>query len=168
MHKARVLLVEDDKDLRESLVECLELAGLEVEAAGCAMEFYQILSSADAAFEIAVVDIGLPDQSGFEMTRFLRHNTAMGVIILTARNSIKDRVQGYDSGADLYFVKPIDCLELAAAIRNLSFRMAGRKSEGETPTSSEWLFEKRHWRLTTPWGKTIKFRDPQNWLFFPK
>lgn len=116
----RVIIVEDDRDLRESLVEYLSLDGHDVTGVGSALEFYQALAS--STFMIAVMDIGLPDQCGYVMAEFVRRNTPMGIIILTARSSIEDRVNGYRAGGDLYLVKPVDCRELSAAITSLAER----------------------------------------------
>jgi DNA-binding response OmpR family regulator len=149
----KVLLVEDDVNLRESLLECLELAGLDVDGTASAIEFYQALNS--AVYDVAVVDLGLPDQSGFEVVGFLRRRTPLGIIILTARSSVKDRVKGYDAGADLYMVKPVDCRELASAIRNLAQRIS---SQADSPTQSRdtWVLERMRWHLVAPSGISVK------------
>lgn len=150
---AKVIVVEDDLNLRESLLECLELAGLEVDVTGSAIEFYQALNC--ASYDVAVVDIGLPDQSGYEVVDFIRRNTKLGVIILTARSSIEDRVKGYDAGADLYLVKPVDCRELAAAIRNLADRSSSL-AKNIPKSTNPWVLDKMQWRLATPVGIEVK------------
>jgi len=116
-----VVLVEDDEDLRDSVVEWLELAGMQVSAVGSAAEFYQVLPKRD--FQVAVIDVGLPDQSGHVLAQYLRANTGTAVIMLTARSTIDDKIKGYDSGADLYLVKPVDCRELSAAIVSIAQRV---------------------------------------------
>jgi len=118
--ETRVLVVEDNQNLRESMAECLNLAGLTVSSVGSAAECYQALASSDWC--VTVIDIGLPDQSGYVLVEYIRANTTMKVIILTARDAIDDRIKGYDSGADIYLVKPINCRELAAAIVSLAQR----------------------------------------------
>jgi DNA-binding response OmpR family regulator len=150
---AKFILVEDDINLRESLLECLALAGLAVDGTASAIEFYQAINK--AVYDVAVVDIGLPDQSGFEVVAFLRRSTKLGIIILTGRSSVDDRVKGYNAGADLYLVKPVDCRELAAAIHNLAQRTA--ISAGPPSRSSgTWVLEKGHWSLVAPSGISIK------------
>ena len=119
----RVIIVEDDQDLRESLVEFLNLAGHDVSGVGSGLEFYQAIAA--SSFAIAVVDVGLPDQCGYVITEYIRKNPAMGVIMLTARDAIEDRVRGYDAGADLYMVKPVDSRELGAAITSFKVNEAG-------------------------------------------
>jgi DNA-binding response OmpR family regulator len=106
MNKGNVIIVEDDPDLLENLVEFLMLEGFNVQGVSCVLDFFQTLSISD--FDIAIVDIGLPDKSGFEVVKHLRDNTNMGIIILTARDSINDKMMGYDAGTDYYFVKPVE------------------------------------------------------------
>jgi DNA-binding response OmpR family regulator len=148
--KIKVLLIEDDQDLRESVAEWLVLTGMEVTAAGSAAEFYRLL--AGNSYEIAIVDIGLPDQSGFVLTEYIRTNTDMAVIILTARNAIDERVKGYASGADMYLVKPVDCRELSAAIVSISQRMHSRQNETQTTSrqAANWTIIPGAWLLKAP------------------
>ncbi len=152
--KVKVIIVEDNRDLRESLVECLNLAGHDAGGVGSCLEFYRAL--AESSYSIAVVDVGLPDQCGFVLAEYIRKNTAMGVIILTARDAVEDRVRGYDSGADLYMVKPVDCRELAAAIANLAVRLGDRTPEGGRSSAPEsWHLVRQTWRLVTPAGLAV-------------
>jgi two-component system, OmpR family, response regulator len=122
--ETRILIVENDQDLRDSMVECLRLARLTVSSAGSAAECYQTLASHEWC--VAVVDIDLPDQSGYVLVEYIRANTDMKVIILTARDAIDERIKGYDSGADIYLVKPINCRELATAITSLTQRRCNK------------------------------------------
>lgn len=151
----RVLVVEDDQDLRESVVECLCLAGLSASGVGSAAECYQTLDSGDWC--VAVIDIGLPDQSGYVLVEYIRSNTSMKVIILTARNAIDDRVKGYDSGADIYLVKPVNCRELAAAIVSLAQRQFHKTDSPHCahPHSEEWSLIQSTWALIAPDGTSI-------------
>ncbi|WP_163484600.1 response regulator transcription factor, partial [Escherichia coli] len=71
------------------------------------------------SYDIAVLDVNLPDISGFELARDLAPQAEMGIIMLTARTGRDDRVRGYADGADLYLTKPVDSEELALAIVNL-------------------------------------------------
>jgi DNA-binding response OmpR family regulator len=145
----KVILVEDDQDLRESIVEYLTLSGLDVTGVGSGLEFYQTL--AGGSFNIAIFDVGLPDQSGYTLAEYARQKTSMGIIIMTARGEAADRLQGYSSGADLYLVKPVDCRELAATIRNLYRRLSALTVQSpQTPPAHSWVLEKSTWRLVTP------------------
>lgn len=140
----KVLLVEDDQDLRDSVMEWLELNGMQVTAVGNAAEFYQTLSK--TPFQVAVIDVGLPDQEGYVLAEYARANTAMAIIILTARNGIDDKLKGYQAGADLYLVKPVDCRELAAVIRSMAARTQTSPAE-VTERSGRWVISATQWEL---------------------
>src|SRR3954454_2656076 len=99
----RVILVEDDADLRDSMEECLRLTGFATIGVGTALEFFRALATTE--IDVAVIDVGLPDQDGFEIAALLRQRREIGVVMLTARGAPDDRIKGFHSGADLYFVK---------------------------------------------------------------
>jgi len=151
MIEINVILVEDDDDLRESLAEVLELSGFYVDTVNCAMAFYQTLNI--VRYDVAIVDIGLPDQSGLKIVEFLREKTELGIILLTAKSSVEDRVLGYESGADHYFVKPVDSFELMAAIRSLYGRMGSLPAIAKI---THWRLERSSWKLVCPEGQEIK------------
>ncbi|MDA8092564.1 MAG: response regulator [Betaproteobacteria bacterium] len=121
----RLLLVEDDALLGDAV-----RAGLMQD--GYSVDWVQDGRAADLALDTAsyglvVLDLGLPHMSGIEVLKRLRDRGAgMPVLILTARDTVGDRVRGLDSGADDYLVKPFDLNELAARIRALLRRHAGR------------------------------------------
>lgn len=151
----KVIVVEDDSDLCESVVEYLNLSGIEASGVGSGLEFYRAMT--ESAFDIAVLDLGLPDQSGYELAEHLRTNSAMGIIIMTARGETEDRLYGYASGADLYLVKPVDCRELAAAIKNLAQRMNHNTSAviANAKGGGAWTLDQNAWLLITPEQATI-------------
>uniref|UniRef100_A0A1S7LE19 Putative transcriptional regulatory protein SrrA [srrA] n=1 Tax=Magnetococcus massalia (strain MO-1) TaxID=451514 RepID=A0A1S7LE19_MAGMO len=146
----RTILVEDDADLRALLSEELQSEGLEVEAVGSAIALYQTLL--EQTFDVAVLDVGLPDQSGFEITQYLREKTSTGIIILSARGSKHDRISGYNAGADAYFIKPVDGVELALAIKNLAHRLGGESVPdlSDDPDPSCWVLDQTRWCLISP------------------
>jgi DNA-binding response OmpR family regulator len=152
----KVLVVEDDLDLRDSVVEYLNMAGLAAFGVGTAAEFYHAQISGDWC--VAVVDIGLPDQSGYVLVEYIRSNSDMKVIILTARDTVDDRVKGYDSGADLYLIKPVDCRELAAAIVSLAQRQQMRVEQHNSPRPQveSWCLHRNDWSITAPNGASIE------------
>ncbi|WP_195763713.1 response regulator transcription factor [Duganella guangzhouensis] len=141
----KVLLVEDDSDLRDSVVEWLEIEGMNVIGVSTATDFYHAI--ARTHFDIAVVDIGLPDQEGYVLAEYIRSNTNMGVIILTARGAIEDKLKGYHSGADLYLVKPVDCRELSAVIVSIADRVQKCRNEIPVVTAS-WVISLNQWELS--------------------
>ncbi|CAH2029840.1 response regulator transcription factor [Trichlorobacter ammonificans] len=155
---ANVLIVEDNFELRESMVEYLALAGFATVGVGSAAEFYKEL---DNDWSVVVVDVGLPDQSGYVLVEYIRNNTAMSVIILTARNAPEDRVRGYDAGADLYMAKPVDGRELVAAIHNVMQRRRERAVGAGDPKMPQpfqrhWALDRAAWQLVAPDGACIE------------
>lgn len=155
----KVLVVEDDNDLRESVIEYLSLSGFTVTGVTNAAECYQSLASHH--WSVAVLDIGLPDQPGYVLAEYIRTNTNTAVIILTARDAVDDRVKGYDSGADLYLVKPVDCRELTAAVISLAQRQKIRATAEPTPQPEplpvveSWALRLGAWCLAAPNGVEI-------------
>jgi DNA-binding response OmpR family regulator len=117
----KVIVVDDDVDLREGLVECLRLAGFEAIGVGSALNFYQALST--TCFDVAVLDVNLPDADGYSIARFLSERTNLGIVFMTGRGRKDDRIAGFRCGADLYFVKPVSAQELSLAIANLARRL---------------------------------------------
>lgn len=112
----RVLLVEDDTSLGETIRSWLGLDGLTVDW----VESGQLAIGALKSYDYACVllDRGLPQMSGDEVLSFIRsHQMSVAVLMITAQDSIKDRVAGLDLGADDYLVKPFDLEELSARIR---------------------------------------------------
>jgi two-component system response regulator MprA len=119
----RILVVDDDKAVRDSLKRALVLEGYEVELAedGTAA----VRSLTQAAPDAIILDLGLPDIDGLEVCRRLRSlGDRTPVLILTARDAVNDRVEGLDAGADDYLVKPFDLAELFARLRALLRRNA--------------------------------------------
>jgi len=114
----RVLLVEDDLMLAESIVEGLEKGGFSVDHLAAAESAESALQLTH--YDLAIVDIGLPGISGLELIRRLRlHGILLPVLILTARDGLDDRISGLDLGGDDYMVKPFQLPELLARLRAL-------------------------------------------------
>ncbi|MCX7892663.1 MAG: response regulator transcription factor [Burkholderiales bacterium] len=121
----RILLVEDDPMIGEAVREGLRLEGYAVDWVrdGRAAES----ALATEAFAAVLLDLGLPKKDGMALLRSLRERKAsVPVLVITARDTVADRVAGLDAGADDYLVKPFDLDELAARVRALVRRAAGR------------------------------------------
>src|SRR5579862_9922328 len=120
----RLLVVDDDRALREVLRRALQLAGYEIELADSgATALAQIAATPPDA---VVLDIGLPDLDGLDVCRLLRaEGNRVPVLMLTARDAVADRIEGLDAGADDYLVKPFDVDELKARLRALLRRAGG-------------------------------------------
>ncbi len=122
----RVLIVDDDRSLREALRRTLTLGGYETVSAGSGEE--ALAQVADAGPDALVLDVGLPDLDGLEVCRRLRQaGNRVPVLMLTARDAIEDRIDGLDAGADDYLVKPFDVGELKARLRALLRRGGGEE-----------------------------------------
>jgi two-component system, OmpR family, response regulator QseB len=121
----RLLLVEDDAMIGEAVATGLKREGF-------AVDWVRDGKAADLAlkvesFDLLLLDLGLPHMNGLEVLKALRdRGLRIPVLILTARDAVSDKVQGLDAGADDYVVKPFDLTELAARIRALLRRHAGR------------------------------------------
>ena len=114
----RLLLVEDDVLVASGIKLGLSNAGYAVDWVGSAERALEVTQK--DAFDIAVIDIGLPAMDGLQLTQALRdQGHTMPVLILTARDALQDRVQGLDKGADDYMVKPYELPELLARLRAL-------------------------------------------------
>ena len=111
-----VLVVEDDRMMAATLVKGIEEDGYAVTSCGTAAEALRI--AANDAPDLVILDIGLPDRSGLEVLRALRaQKRHTPVVLLTARDTVRDRVKGLDAGADDYIVKPFAFAELLARMR---------------------------------------------------
>ena len=123
----RLLLVEDDPMIGASVQNGLRQEALSVDWVrdGEAAE----LALANGVYELLLLDLGLPGKSGLDLlARLRKQGNALPVLVITARDSVADRVKGLDAGADDYLVKPFDLDELSARIRALLRRQSGRAS----------------------------------------
>jgi len=117
----RVLVVEDDPKLGPVLVRGLATDAIAADLVTTGRE--AIIRAGATEYTVIVLDVMLPDLDGFQVCRALRaDNTFAPVLMLTARDAIDDRVQGLDSGADDYLVKPFSFVELLARVRAMSRR----------------------------------------------
>lgn len=121
--RLKVLVIEDNDDLREATLACLQQQGHEVRGVVMAEE----INDVGTGFlpDVYVIDLNLPDEDGLSLTRRLRMTHPLaGIVITTARSQIGDRVLGYESGADLYLSKPVHPQELIAGIASLGKRLS--------------------------------------------
>lgn len=120
-----ILIVEDEAAIADTLVYALQSEGFTVTWLSLAGEALERL--AHEPFDLVILDVGLPDISGFEACRRLRRFSEVPVIFLTARDAEIDRVVGLEIGADDYVVKPFSPREVAARVRAILKRMAPRE-----------------------------------------
>jgi DNA-binding response OmpR family regulator len=123
---ARLLLVDDDPYLLQALRKLFQAAGFYCATAGSAAEVRGALLRSDskAAYDLLVLDVGLPDGDGFSLCRQIRARHYLPILMLTARCGPADRVVGLELGADDYVLKPFDPPELLARVRALLRRAA--------------------------------------------
>ncbi len=121
----RTLLVEDDPLLGDGIRAGLKQAGYAVDWARDGQTAKLSLESGDYA--LLILDLGLPKLSGMDLLKWLRaKGSSTPVLVLTARDTVADRVAGLDAGADDYLIKPFDLDELIARLRALSRRSSGQ------------------------------------------
>lgn len=154
-----ISLVEDEPILLEEMAFVLRQFGFTVECFSNALQFYRYLLTKPQT--IAVLDIGLGDEDGLSMCRHIRaHDSAMGIVFVTARGLRSDRLEGLSVGADGYLVKPVDMEELVLILRRLSRRF--EPPEAATPplnspfARAEWQMDKASGQLIAPNGQRVR------------
>jgi DNA-binding response OmpR family regulator len=126
----RILVVEDDTVLREAVVSLLSEEKYSVDEAAAGDE--GLYMAEQGIYDLLVLDIMLPGITGLEIVKALRHNSyPVPILLLTARDSIDDRVIGLETGADDYLVKPFALRELLARVKALTRRRGNVGLEGE-------------------------------------
>jgi two-component system response regulator MprA len=139
----RVLVVDDDRAVREALRRVLTLAGYEVKSADGGTEAIEAV--VQAVPDAVVLDVGMPDVDGLEVCERLRMlGNRVPILMLTARVEISDRVAGLDAGADDYLVKPFDVDELKARLRALLRRTGPEGDPDELSFGEVRLDRARH------------------------
>ena len=148
MASLRCALVEDEASLREDLLFFLDHSGISVVFESDGYNVLPGLLSSNA--EVVILDLGLPDIDGLEITRALRaQRPDMAIVMLTARSGPGDRLLGWREGADAYLVKPVDFKELEAVVRSVARRAGG----GSEPA---WALDEQAQLLVSPRGRTVR------------
>lgn len=125
--KKNILIIEDDNDLAAVTRDMLSSYGYEVRIAGDCGQAFDILVK--ERFQLVLMDINLPDGSGFDVCRELRHMSGVPVIFASARTSEDDKIKGLDMGGDDYLAKPYSLRELLARVNALMRRAYGREED---------------------------------------
>lgn len=150
----KILFVEDDSDFRESLIDAFKIKGFNAIGAASVEEYETAIQNTE--IDLAFVDLNLPDGSGFAVTRSLRQKTSAKIIILSARETVGDRVEGYTHGADIYMIKPTSIVELLAAAEALL------RPRLESSASNNWRLNYSAHSLSGPGGSIMVLNKRQN------
>jgi two-component system, OmpR family, response regulator RegX3 len=126
-----ILMVEDERSITEPLSEALAREGFDTEVAGTAARALELAKQAEP--DLVLLDVMLPDGSGYDVCRELRADSRVPIIMLTARGEETDRIVGLELGADDYIVKPFSAREVVARIRAVLRRTGDSVSEPEGP-----------------------------------
>ena len=142
-----ILVVEDNDNLREATVDFLKQQGHQVTGMVCAEEVDD--TPMRDLPDLYLIDVNLPGEDGFSLAERIRQSQPLaGIVLITARNQLSDRLEGYSSGADNYLIKPVEKLELLACVNNLARRL---KPSSEQP--SELVLNNTKLLLSGPQGQ---------------
>lgn len=123
----RILIIEDEYELCESIAEGLKSDGYEIDACNDGEEGLELIFSAE--YDLVLLDLNLPGMDGMDILKeFRKENQETPVLILSARISLSDKIQGLDEGANDYLTKPFHFAELEARIRSLTRRKFVQKN----------------------------------------
>jgi DNA-binding response OmpR family regulator len=157
-----VLVVEDERDIREVLRRYLERAGLSVLTTGTGAEAIRLLTSAPP--DLVVLDLGLPDVDGTDVLREVRAAGSIPVVVLTARSALEDRICGLQLGADDYVTKPFSPHEVVLRVQAVLHRAGGLEASHDPvsygqgrlridePRHEAWLAGRPMDLTPTEWG----------------
>jgi DNA-binding response OmpR family regulator len=130
-----IVLVEDNDDLRELTCDALRAEGHRVIGLSCAEELDDLARGECA--DVFLLDLNLPGEDGLSLARRIRQvQPLVGIIIISARSDLHDKVVGYDCGADWYLAKPVPFEELSAALKSFARRRQAQHLETATPSGS--------------------------------
>ncbi|MFP6749491.1 MAG: response regulator transcription factor [Alphaproteobacteria bacterium] len=152
----RILVVDDDPDLRLVLRKQLEAEGFEVIHAANGAEMRAVIGRQEV--DLVILDLQLPDEDGLDLAKLLRETTDAGIVMLTGKGTTLDIVVGLEVGADDYVAKPFKSRELLARIRSVLRRTKQRRGAkpgagGGVVRFLGWRFESAFQRLTNPNGE---------------
>lgn len=159
---AHILLVEDDTFVQKALRLYLECEGYRISTCDNGSDMHALMAKDPA--DLAIMDLKLPNDDGFDLTKQLREKYAVGIIILTSKDDAIDRVVGLEIGADDYVTKPWDERELLARIRSVMRRVTERRKASSVPLDSEqrlvsfngWVLNLDSRELKNPDGEKIE------------
>jgi len=154
---SHILVVDDDREIRELLARFLEMHGFRVTTARDGRELRRLWPG--ARFALVVLDLMLPGEDGLALLRFIRGEGRTPVVMLTAMGEETDRIVGLELGADDYLAKPFNPRELLARIRAVLRRADTASERNEAPAATfrfaGWTLETARRRLISPAGVEV-------------
>ncbi len=170
----QIIFVEDDTSFRSIILKYLEQRGYPVTGAGSAIDFYREFDRQQ--YTLAIIDVGLPDQSGLVITKYVRENSSTRILLLSGDTSQETMINGYEAGADQFLTKPVNFRLLDAALGNLIKRGA-RQNDGlsealmskteDKSCSYTWRLLTEGWVLVIPSGEKF-FLTGKEYAFIHK
>lgn len=133
-----ILVVDDDRRLRDLLTEFLAAEGYNVAAAEDTTAARALL--ADNRYDVMIVDVMMPGEDGLTFTHSIRSNSSVPILMLTAMGEVDDRIKGLESGADDYLVKPFEPRELLLRLESILRRVSPRAAGGASVSFGEFTF----------------------------
>jgi DNA-binding response OmpR family regulator len=160
MKNIPVAIIEDDETLRNILMFSLSNCGMTPSAFSDGAAFDAAMKNG-CPWRVLVLDLGLPGEDGLSIARRLRKsNPDLGIVMLSGRSAVAERVEGLREGADIYLVKPAASDELEAAIRSIARRLAQTKRNA----SRAWVLDAIDMRISSPGGKTVTLNHTETLL----
>jgi DNA-binding response OmpR family regulator len=157
-----IIFAEDDPSFREMICKYLQTKGYEITPVGSAIDFYKEFKL--KPYGLAIIDIGLPDQSGLVISKYVRANSTARVILLSGDTSLDARIAGYEAGADIFLTKPLNFRLLDAALGSTLMRVAeenavlsgkGAVKPENSGDSHVWVLRTEVWDLIPPCGERL-------------
>lgn len=152
-----ILVVEDDPVGRETLAAYLRRENHRVSEAADGEEMRRVFSRGDV--DVVMLDINLPNEDGLSLLRELRRQSEVGIIMVTGRQDVVDRVVALELGADDYVTKPYNMRELLPRAKNLARRVAAARTNSPDEPKKKfdgWTLDIPHWILTSPEGEEVR------------
>ena len=149
----RIVVVDTDIEFRQRLAFQLRQKGHDVTGVPDAPALYRYLAA--NVCEVVILDPDLPGEDGYSVTRHLRGGNGINIIMLSALDSVENRVQGLSCGTDAYLTKPVDLRELTATLASVNRRSNNQALASLETVQENWLLLAYSWQLITPRGDCV-------------
>jgi two-component system OmpR family response regulator len=159
LDNAHILVVDDQREICDLVQEYLNGEGYRVSTAHDGVEMRQIMSQSPV--DLVTLDLMLPGEDGLTLARSLRVESSVGIIILTGKGDIVDRIIGLEMGADIYLPKPFHLRELLASVKSVLRRASTQTAERQAAPRSKarfagWTLDLSSREIYSPSGKEVE------------